>query len=185
LRWPIIRVAVRRRAPIVVAAAVAGALTLVFNGLVNGWPPFWERLPGPYQAAGVERSVGPEQIASADWALAALGPRNRFATDQGDYPVLGSYGDQKPVLQDGFLYTSTAFTQSVARQALNLAVHYVLVDRRLSQQLPASGSYFPIDSGTYTHPLPLADLTKFNHVPGVARIYDSGNIVIYDLAGAR
>ena len=30
-------------------------------------------------------------------------------------------------------------------------------------------------------PLPLAGLTKFNHVPGVARVYDSGNIVIYDL----
>jgi hypothetical protein len=43
--------------------------------------------------------------------------------------------------------------------------------------------YFPVDPnvGNYTRPLPLADLTKFNQVPGVARIYDSGNIVIYDL----
>ncbi len=49
--------------------------------------------------------------------------------------------------------------------------------------LPASGQYFPVDPnvGKYTRPLPLAGLTKFNQVPGVARIYDSGNIVIYDL----
>ncbi len=52
--------------------------------------------------------------------------------------------------------------------------------------LPASGQYFPVDPnvGKYTRPLPLADLTKFDHVPGVARIYDSGNIVIYDLKGS-
>lgn len=186
LRRPVIRAAVRRRAPLVVAVAVAGALVLVFNGLVNGWPPYWERLPGPYQVAGVERSVGPEQIASADWALAALGPGNRFATDEGDFPVLGSYGDQNPVLGDAFLYTSPTFTQSAAQQVQALAIQYALVDQRLSEQLPASGGYFPIDPnyGKYMHPLPLADLTKFNHVPGVARIYDSGNIVIYDLNGS-
>ena len=84
------------------------------------------------------------------------------------------------------MYTSPTFTQSAAQQVQALDIQYALVDRRLSEQLPASGEYFPVDpnAGTYTHPLPLADLTKFNHVPGVARIYDSGNIVIYDLKGS-
>ena len=186
LRWSIIRAAVRWRAPVVVAVAVAAALVLVFNGLVNGWPPYWERLPGPFQVAGAERSVGPDQIASADWALAALGPGNRFASDEGDTPVLGSYGDQNPVSDDGFLYTSPTFTQAAAQQVEAQSVGYVLVDQRLSELLPASGQYFPNDpnAGRYTHPLPLADLTKFNHVPRVARVYDSGNIVIYDLNGS-
>jgi hypothetical protein len=186
LRWPVIRANVRIRAPVVVAAAAVAALVFIFNGLINGWPPYWERLPGPYQVAGSERSVGPEQVASADWALTALGPGNRFATDEGDFPVLGSYGDQNPVLGDAFLYTSPTFTQSAAQQVQALDIQYALVDQRLSQQLPASGSYFPIDpnSGQYTRPLPLADLTKFNDVPGVARVYDSGNIVIYDLMGS-
>jgi hypothetical protein len=186
LRWPVIRAGTRRGAPVVVAAAVVAALVLLLNGLVNGWPPYWERLPGPYQVAGAERSVGPEQVASAEWALAALGPGNRFATDEGDLPVLGSYGDQNPVGDDGYLYTSPTFTPAAAQQVQAQSVGYVLVDRRLSQLLPASGQYFPVDpnAGKYTRPLPLADLTKFNHVPGVARIYDSGNIVIYDLEGS-
>jgi len=186
LRWPVIRADLRRRAPVVVAAAVVAALVLILNGLVNGWPPFWERLPGPYQVAGAERSVGPDQVASADWALAALGPGNRFATDEGDLPVLGSYGDQNTVGDDGYLYTSPAFTPAAAQQVQAESIGYVLVDRRLSEMLPASGQYFPVDPnvGKYTRPLPLADLTKFNHVPGVARIYDSGNIVIYDLKGS-
>jgi hypothetical protein len=186
LRWPAIRANVRRRAPVVVAVTVVAALVLVLNGLVNGWPPYWERLPGPYQVAGAERSVGPEQVASADWALAALGPGNRFATDEGDLPVLGSYGNQDTVGDDGYLYTSPAFTQADAEQVQAQSIGYVLVDRRLSEMLPVSGQYFPVDPnvGKYTRPLPLAGLTKFNHVPGVARVYDSGNIVIYDLKGS-
>ena len=186
LRWPAIRANVRRRAPVVVAVTVVAALVLVLNGLVNGWPPYWERLPGPYQVAGAERSVGPEQVASADWALAVLGPGNRFATDEGDLPVLGSYGNQDTVGDDGYLYTSPAFTQADAEQVQAQSIGYVLVDRRLSEMLPVSGQYFPVDPnvGKYTRPLPLAGLTKFNHVPGVARVYDSGNIVIYDLKGS-
>jgi hypothetical protein len=183
LRWPVIQMAVRRRAPLVVAAAVVLTLVLIFNGLVNGWPAYWERLPGPYQVAGSERSVGPAQVASAAWALAALGKGNRFATDEGDMPVLGSYGDQNPVGADGYLYTSPTFTQADAQQVQAQSIGYVLVDQRMAEMLPASGEYFPEDTNTggYTHPLALAGLTKFNHIAGVARIYDSGNIVIYNL----
>jgi hypothetical protein len=52
--------------------------------------------------------------------------------------------------------------------------------------LPASGQYFPVDPGVgpYPHPLPRADLAKFNRLPGVARVYDSGDIVVYDLEGS-
>ena len=69
LRWPIIRASVRRRAPVVIATAVVAVLVLIFNGLVNGWPPYWERLPGPYQVAGVRTIGGPR----AD-RLSRLGP---------------------------------------------------------------------------------------------------------------
>ena len=182
LRWPAIRADVRRRAPVVVAIAVAGAVMFVFDGLANGWPPYWERLPGPHQVAGAERSVGPLEIASAQWAEARLGPGNRFATDEGDFAVLGSYGNQNPVSNIAFLYTSPTLTGSDIHQAAQQQIRFIAVDRRLSEALPASGSYFPgKNSAQYTHPLPLADLTKFNHIPDVARIYDSGDIVIYHL----
>jgi len=185
LGWLVIRAGMRR-APMVIAAAVAAALVLVLNGLVNGWPPFWERLPGPYQVAGAERSVGPEQIASADWARSVLGPGQRFATDEGDLPVLGSYGDQNTVGDDGPLYTSPGLTPAATQLVQAQSIGFVLVDLRLSEMLPASGQYFPVDpnAGTYKHPLPRADLAAFNHVRGVARIYDSGNIVVYDLEGS-
>jgi hypothetical protein len=177
---------VRWKALTVASAALAGSLVLMFDGLANGWPPYWERLPGPHQVAGVERSVGPLEIASAQWALATLGPGNRFATDVGDYAVLGSYGYQNPVRDIAYLYTSPAYTSYDAERVLAQSIGYVLVDHRLSTSLPAEGQYFPVDpdAGKYTRPLPAADLDKFDHVQGADRIYDSGNIVIYGLGEA-
>jgi hypothetical protein len=175
----------RRWESATIAVAVAGTLALLFDGLSNGWPPYWERLPGPHQVAGFERSVGPEEIATAQWTLTALGPGHRFASDIGSYPLLIGYGDQNPLQGTGYLYTARTFTPAIAQQAKAQAVQYVLVDRRLSQSLPASGTYFPGSSTTGNQPIPIADLTKFTRVPGVARVYDNGDIVIYDLQGAR
>lgn len=178
--------AVRWQARAVAASVLVVVLMLLFDGLANGWPPYWERLPGAYQVAGSERSVEPAVIATAGWALQALGPGNRFATDFGSYPVLGSYGYQNPIRNVAYVYTSPVFRPSDASRAQIQALRYVWVDRRLSQSLPAFGRYFPVDpnAGKYTHPLPYADLGKFNHIRGVARIYDSGNIVIYQLTGS-
>jgi hypothetical protein len=177
---------VRRHARAASAAVLVVVLLLLFDGLANGWPPYWERLPGAYQVAGSERSVEPEVIATAGWALAALGPGNRFATDVGSYSVLGSYGYQNPVRDIAYLYSASAYTQADASRAQKQALRYVWVDQRLSQSLPAAGQYFPVDprAGKYKRPLPSADLGKFNKVPGVDRIYDSGHIVIYELPGS-
>jgi hypothetical protein len=177
--------AMRWQARIVSAAVLVVVLFLLSDGLVNGWPPYPERLPGPHQVAGYERSVGPEEIATAQWTLAALGSGNRFAVDFGSAPVLGSYGDQSPVHNVGYLYTSRLYTQADALQAELQGLRYVWVDLRLSKSLPVSGQYFLDDpnAGKYKHPLPLADLEKFNNAPGVERIYDSGDITIYELPG--
>lgn len=178
----------RWQASAIAAAAIIGALVVMFDGLSNGWPPYWERLPGAYQVGGVERAVNPEGIAAAKWALDSLGPGNRFAADFGNYPTLGSYGYQNPVYQDAYLYLSPAYKRSDARLVQDQDIGYVLVDLRLSQALPVSGQYFigfDPKAGQYKRPLALTGLTKFNHVPGVSRIYDSGSIVIYDLKGSK
>jgi hypothetical protein len=166
-------------------ASLACTLLMLVNGTLNGWPPYWERLPGPHQVDGVERSIGPEEIAVADWILAELGPGNRFAADFGNNAAIGSYGDQTPVIGDAFLYLSPTYADSVKSQALQLGIHYVFADLRLTQHLPAIGQYWHVDPnvGRWKHPLPLIDMTKFNDAPGVARVFDDGNIIIYALFG--
>ncbi len=176
---------VRWKARTAAAAMLATVLLLMFDGLVNGWPPYWERLPGAHQVAGSERSVGPEEIATARWALSVLGPGHRFATDVGSYPVLGSYGDQDPIRDVAYLYTTPVYGPAQAARAGAQQIRYLWVDRRLSESLPAGGQYFPDDprAGKYTRPLPAADLRKYASISSIARIYDSGNIVVYDLEG--
>jgi hypothetical protein len=186
LRW-FIDYFPRLRATTLLGAGLAAVLLMSVDGMVNSWPPYWERLPGPHQVGGVERSIGPEEIAVGNWMLAALGPGNGVAADFGNDPMVGSYGDQTPVLGVGFLYMSSAYTPSVADQAQLQGIHYVLADLRLTRSLPVSGSYWFMDpnAGRYTHPLPLVDMSKFNQAPGVTRIFDSGDIVIYDLHGGN
>lgn len=183
-RWFIDRVP-RLRANAFIGAGLIGVLLMSVDGVVNSWPPSWERLPGPYQVGGVERSVGPEEIAVGNWLLTGLGPGNRIASDFGNDPMVGTYGYQNPVLGDSFLYLSKAYSPAIEREVFLQQIHYALVDLRLTRQLPASGEYFALDpySGTYKRPLPLVDMTKFNNIPGVARVFDSGDIVIYDLYG--
>ena len=112
--------------------------------------------------------MGPEEIATARWALSVLGPGNRFATDVGSYPVLGSYGDQNPIRDVAYLYTSPALYGSRARGLQPSGCATSGLTGGSSESLPAAGQYFPVDpqAGRYNRPLPAADLNKFISVPG-------------------
>jgi hypothetical protein len=104
-----------------------------------------------------------------------------MAADAGIYPVLLGYGDQNALEQISLLYATPSWSPPVRNFASGTAVKYVLTDRRLTTQLPLNGTYFPGDTTFVTKTLPAANLTKYNHVDGVAHVYDDGNINIYDL----
>ena len=171
----------RRWATVIVGATLVGVALLFFDGQSNGWPPYYERLPGPYEVGAFERSVTPQGVAAARWALSQLGSGNGFAADTGNYPLLAGYGDQNVIGGTSYLYDSPDYTQGDRRRAAAQGVQYVLVDHRLSESLPESGAYFPDDTGDYKRPLAATDLGKFNDTEGVARIYDNGPISIYDI----
>jgi hypothetical protein len=172
---------VRRWGAAVTAVIVAAVVSLLIDGLANGWPPYWERLPGPHLVASFESSVDPEEIATSYWTLKYLGPGNRIAADNGIYPVLIGYGEQNPQQVISFLYDTPTWTTAVSKGASALVVQYVETDSRLSQSLPPAGTYFPGDNTVATKTIPLVNLTKYNNINGVARVYDDGNINIYDL----
>ncbi|MGH3261660.1 MAG: hypothetical protein ACRDNS_06670, partial [Trebonia sp.] len=96
----------RRLGAAATAVVAAAVVALLIDGLANGWPPFWERIPGPHQVASFESSVDPQSVAVGYWSLAELGPGNVIASDQGLYPILIGYGNQDPSHQVSFLYTS-------------------------------------------------------------------------------
>jgi hypothetical protein len=161
------------------------AVTMFAGSIAGGWPPYWEMLPGAYQVGGFERSVSPQGIDGANWALAALGPGNRFGVDISNAALLAAYGKQDTVRNASSLYYSAAFGPQERAYLAAESVRYLFVDRRLAQSLPLSGSYFPVDPDI-SHlkgPIPLKNLDKYDGMAGVDRPYDSGDVVIYNLRG--
>lgn len=173
----------RRRGAAVTVVVVSTVTALLINGLANGWPPSWERLPGPHEVSSFEASVDPQEVAIGYWSLKELGPGNVIASDQGIYPVLTGYGNQNPQQQVSLFYSTPTWTQAVSSGASSLNIQYVETDTRLTTSLPPSGNYFT-DQPAATSKVPLANLTKYNHIEGVARVYDDGTINFYDLVSA-
>jgi len=171
---------VRRWGAAVSVVILASVISLLVDGLANGWPPYWERLPGPHQVAGFDSSVGPQEIATSLWSLQYLGAGRRIAAEQGIYPVLIGYGDQNPLQGVAYLY-GPAWTPADVQDATSQVVQYVETDTRLATAVPADNSDFPGQDSNTTKPLPAADLTKFDHIKGLPRVYDDGDIQIYDL----
>ncbi len=160
---------------------VIAALILLFGGLSAGWPPYWERLPGGFVVDGFESGITPEGLATTDWVTDTLGSDHRLAADFTNNTLLSGYGDEDVADDVDALYCGARWTDGDARLTRDQGIQYVVVDLRMSRQKPASGTYFSDQSTACPEPIPLADLLKFDSVPGASRIYDSGDILIYDL----
>jgi hypothetical protein len=68
----------------------------------------------------------------------------------------------------------------------NMQIHYLVIDMRITQGAPLYGYYFENwEQKVVPTKIPLnpAALQKFDNLPNVSRIYDNGNIRIYDIRG--
>jgi len=136
------------------------------------------------------RSIEAEGIAAAEWARAVLGPGNRIGTDRINGVLMGSYGDQHlvTIAYDHVNVAIVVFASNlgVAEQTIlqRGKVQYLVVDHRLSSALPLFGVYFePGEPGSYQHTTPVDPgvLTKFDAIGNISRIYDDGDVVVYDV----
>ena len=167
-------------------------LILLMGGIILGesTPPNF--MPGPYQPSADGRSVDPEGIQAALWTHTYLGPDNRMYTDRINQLLMGVYGGQYLVTKigDNIDITDVMFANRVTVYEIGLLkkgnVHYIEADLRLSQGLPVDGFYYETGepgSNAETKPINPALLTKFDTVPQINRLFDSGNIAIYDTGG--
>jgi hypothetical protein len=169
------------------------AISVVFlGGVILAIGPPWALLPGPYLVGADDHSVEPEGIQTAEWAYSYLGSNNRFATDRTNGLLMNTYGDQRPVTstEDGIDVATIFFSPDLDPYEIarlkDVKVQYLLVDLRLSKAPPRLGFYFdPGEPGSFQHttPISLKALTKFSTVPQINRVFDSGDIAIYDLGG--
>ncbi len=169
------------------------AISVVFLGqVVLAVGPPWQLLPSTYLVGADDHSVEPEGIQTALWAHSYLGSNNRFATDRTNEILMNTYGEQRPVTssEDGIdvatLFFSSNLDSYEVSQLKDVNVQYLLVDLRLSKAPPRLGFYFePGEPGAFQHttPISLKALTKFNTIPQIDRVFDSGDIVIYNVEG--
>ena len=173
-----------------VAGVATGMAILLLGGVIIGVPD-WARLPGPYLVSADNRSVETEGIDAAEWSRDVLGEDNLMVADRVNTILQSSYGQQEMVttyetrlpIRRLFL---TPGIGPVERQIVrDGGIRYLLIDRRLSTGLPVVGHYF--DRGdaqlrSQTRPIDPLLLAKWDGDPYVSRVFDSGNIQLYDVS---
>jgi hypothetical protein len=175
-----------RRATLLTATLTA----LVFlGGVAVSWQ-YSEQLPVRASYRGVPDTVGFEASSAADWTRAALGTGNRFASDEIDTLALASYGRQRTLWLDTDgasawqIFLPASVTGQVVSAIRRSRVRYVLVQRRLSRGIPSGGVYYDKNepgSANRRSPLPLLTVRKFDFASGVNRVFDNGDIQVYDV----
>jgi hypothetical protein len=165
------------------------AAVIFCSGIIAGWSP-WARMPWPYMVGADTRSVEPQGLAAAAWAVEALGPNNRMAADRVNLTLMGTYGEQRLIthlidkvsISGIFLAGHIGPNEEAALR--DARIRYLVVDRRISRMRPLSAHYYETWEqmiAPYDGTPRLQVLEKFDHIDGVSRIFDSGDILIYDV----
>ena len=164
-------------------AVTGGAIMLIIMGaIIIGIPP-WARLPGPYALMGDTRGIQPESIMASYWARDRLPKGFRLTADKTNWLLMGSYGEQDPVETLSWIFFSPRMAKLEIRDLRRDHVRYIVTDQRITLGLPVSGVWFTSgepEANQHNDPFPMSRLAKFNNIPQLSRIFDSGNIQIYD-----
>jgi hypothetical protein len=162
---------------------------LLCGGIIAGWSP-WARMPWPYKVGADTRSIEPQGLAAAAWASVYLGPDSRIAADRINTTLMGTYGEQR-MITDLIDHVSISGIFLVPRIGPNERavlrkgrIHYIVVDRRISTALPLDGHYYEGWEKMivpYSGPISSAVLGKFDTMPFVSQVFDSGDIKLYDV----
>ena len=163
-------------------AAVYIAVLLV-GGVVAGWPPR-VLLSQPYRAQVGNAVIGTQPSAAASWAADVLGPNHRFAAPEAVGRELLVHGDQTAFVTSapfdirGIVF-GNVITSGMVSTLADRRIRYVATDRRASGD-DSMGGYFFGGAGNTAVVNPRA-AQKYNGFFGVDRIFDSGDIVVYDV----
>ncbi len=169
-----------------VLAAVA--MFVIFLGGVVSRTSLEQGLPGRYEPTADPRSMTADVLAAASWLRENFGTGNRVIGDRTAFAVFGSYGEQNALsgqnsgIRPWRVFLPRAITPDVRYELGHYDVKYLVVDRRITTQLPRTGWYYEQSepaAGDRQRPLPAQRLEKFDHSRLFERIYDNGNVVIY------
>jgi hypothetical protein len=172
-------------------ALTAVALVVFLGGFIIGELPA-TRQPGPFLVGAEDRSISPQGIDAARFAASHLPAHSRVLVDRQNGTLMTAYGDLNPVFGqlNGTPVTRVLFSRRFDRRDRQVIkddlIDYIVVDRRLSRELPVLGYYVePDEAGAFrrTTPINSALLAKFNHARGLSKVFVNGPIAIYSTSG--
>ncbi len=117
-----------------------------------------------------------------------IGTGNGILADQTNGLILGSYGGQETRHGLSWVYFSPGFEAGELDTLRRFGVDFVVVDARVTTTLPIAGYYYESGepgTGRHANPIDPKQLEKFDSIQGLARVFDSGDIAIYELGSPR
>ena len=167
------------------AVAIAGVVAIA-GGAVLGWPAT-ARLPRPFTAEIGGGSVQAQGPRMAQWARAGLARDSVIVAD----PVNGRLLSRerfRNVLVSGSAVAELLTGDVIPRPQWELlrsrGVDVVVLDRRLTSFDTAIGYFYPRPHEADDPPMAnwRAVRRKYARLPGSARIFDGGDIVVFDIS---
>ncbi len=177
-RWP-------RRKLLSRSLVAAGIALVLVGGAISGWP--WDsQLARPLRASAAGSTISSPPLSMAEWARDL--PGGRFAASTADAGLLLVPGGKMALAGRSPDVEDILDEEQLAGWMLPLLrrndIRYVAVDRREVSADSLRGYYFSRrDRDEGLRPTTVA--SKFNAVPGVARVYTNGPITVYDLEARR
>lgn len=165
-------------------AIVVVYMSIMFMGGIITGQAWWARMPGEYVVGGDTLSVQPESIKAAERAAIILGRSNRVIADSLNLKMMASYGEQRIIRRLSWTFFSDVIHEPVQIAYGKNLIRYVIVDERITRYLPINGHYFESnepDADRHLEPFDMAKLVKYETDPNISRLFDSGNILIYDV----
>ena len=163
--------------------ATIGVATVIFLGsLIFGFGPVVSLLPGPYVVGGDSLSYGSPSYAVAHFADTHLPAGSYVAADHDNGALLLALGGVTPArkVNPEAIFFDRSFSLYDVYLVRRDDIRYIVVDDRLARGRPLYGDY--IAAGEPAKRLTLAELYKFDsHSPFIKRIYDNGQIQVYDV----
>ena len=158
----------------------AGAVLLLVGGLISTTPSS-TRLAEPYRVSVSGGKIEPQAATVAQWAAIFLGPGNRIAAGEADGRFLLVDGRQHVFAGTNPPVSTILNTKKLYRWEIAVlrrsGIRYVVADRQPSGSDGSNGFYFFRDRPDRRLALATAKFAK----AGAERVYDSGNIVVYDI----
>jgi hypothetical protein len=167
--------------------ATALAIVLLLGSITTSLPAWWQRIPGQFVIEGFASGIDDIGTYRAEWAATNLEPGLRYFGDVTSLTLLSTLAQLDPIDDPGSLYYTKRLTPENIEHIKGHSAIYLDVDLRMSREVPVGGKYFPDDimEGDWRYPIDIARLAKFDNIPGISRIYDSGPVHFYDLRGGQ